>query len=185
MLKNYLASIPEQKRGLWLIRAHNGLRPSEARELNVQDYDFQRDTVTLRHSKKSGPRNEVELVTFSVDWEVAEWIHRWVDPRDAVRGYAPLFQNPDSYNDHHRWTPASERRVHVAACAEIGAYFKPNHCGRHAFGTHAMRRLKERTGAYDIAAVQKAMRHADPRTTQGYIDRDVIDIVHVLRPKGA
>jgi hypothetical protein len=34
-----------------------------------------------------------------------------------------------------------------------------------------------------LAAVEKAMRHADPRTTQGYIDRDVIDVVEVLRPR--
>jgi integrase len=109
---------------------------------------------------------------------VAEWIRAHVDPRDRLRGDVPLFVNPATGG---RWTQPSERRVHLAACEEIGAYFKPNHCGRHAFGTHALRRTKERGGSHDLAAVQKAMRHSDPRTTQGYIDRDVIDLVGVLR----
>jgi hypothetical protein len=75
------------------------------------------------------------------------------------------------------WSPSSERRVHVAACDSIGVYFRPNHVGRHAFGTHALKRTR------DIYAVQKVMRHADPRTTEGYIDREVVDIAHVPRPR--
>ena len=35
------------------------------------------------------------------------------------------------------------------------------------------------------AAIQKAMRHTDPRTTQRYIDRDQLDIVHVLRRRSS
>ena len=68
-------------------------------------------------------------------------------------------------------------RIHSATSQATGVYFRPDHCGRHAFGTHALQRTQ------DIAAVQKAMRHTDPRTTEGYIDREQLDIVHVLRPR--
>ena len=164
-LRRYLNAIPEAARGIFLIRAYNGLRMPEARALRVGSYDFERDTVTLRWSKTG------ELPTLPVDWEVAEWVRRWVDPRARLRD-APLFLNPRT---GEQWSYSSERRAHVAACGEIGTYYPMNHTGRHAFGTHAVQRSK------DIAAVQKAMRHSDPRTTAGYIDREQLDIVHVLR----
>ncbi len=139
----------------------------EARALRVGDYDPKQRTVSLRWSKTG------ELPTLPVDWEVADWIEQHVDLGQPFR---PLFRNPS--NDE-QWSYSSERRVHVAACNKIGTYYKMNHCGRHAFGTHAMGRTK------DIESVAKAMRHADVRTTRGYLDRDQLDIVHVLRqPRG-
>ena len=139
----------------------------EARALRVGDYDPRARTVKLRWSKTG------DLPTLPVDWEVAEWIEKWVDLNQPFR---PLFRNP---NNDEQWSYSSERRVHVAACKKLGTYYKMNHTGRHAFGTHAVVRTR------DLAAVQTAMRHADPRTTAGYIDREQLDIVRVLRRPGA
>ena len=176
-LAAYIEAIPELKRGLFLVRSYNGLRPSEARALNVQDYDFRKDILTLRHTKRTGRRGKAALVPIPADWEVAEWVHRWVDPKDALVGYLPLFRNSDSYNDHARWTPSSERRVHLTACTVIGTYFKPNEVGRKACATHALRRTR------DIHSVQKLLRHADPRTTERYAKLADDALVRVLRPR--
>ncbi len=64
-LRRYLDAIPEAARGIFLIRAYNGLRMPEARTLRVGSYNLERDTVTLRWSKTG------ELPTLPVDWEVA------------------------------------------------------------------------------------------------------------------
>ena len=79
------------------------------------------NVITLRHTKRTGKRGKAALVPIPADSEVAEWVHRWVDRKDALVRYLPLFRNSDSYNDHGRWTPSSERRVHLAACTVIGA----------------------------------------------------------------
>ena len=167
-LCRYLAAIPEAARGIFLIRAYNGLRMSEARALRVSDFDFERDVVTLRWVKAS--TGEADLPTMPVDYEVAEWVRKWINARDR---WGPLFRNPST---GEQWTYSSERRVHVEACKEIETYYRMNHTGRHAFGTHAM----ARTG--DPAKVQKAMRHASIVTTMGYVDREQLDIVQTLRP---
>ena len=118
------------------------------------------------------------LLTQAIELEVAEWIDRWVPKSERLRSNLPLFRNPGAKNKEKRWTPASERRVLLAAMAEAGAYFKPNELGRHAFGTHAAKR-----GAQAFA-LQKFMGHTDPRTTSRYIDLSGAALLDVLRPSG-
>ena len=84
-----------------------------------------------------------------MDWEVAEWIEEHVDLGQPFR---PLFRNPS--NDE-QWSYSSERRVHVAACNNIGTYYKMNHCGRHAFGTHAMSADSSQTSEVSATAATK------------------------------
>ena len=170
-LAAYLGLIPEVKRGLFLARSYNGLRPSEARALNVQDYDFRQHELTLSHTKTGEP------ATVPVDWEVGAWIEKHVAPGKAILGYWPLFRNEDAESSHGRWSPASERRVHLAACKALGVYFKPIEMGRKAAATHALRRTS------DIHSVQKLLRHADPRTTERYAKIGNRALVSVLRPK--
>ena len=159
--------LAEEARGLWLVRAYNGLRPSESQALQVRDYDRERKAITLRLTKTG------DLPTLPLDWEVTEWIEKWVD---FSQPFAPLFANPHT---GRAWKRTAEVDLHNAACLEIGTYFRPNHVGRHAFGTHAVKRTR------DLAAVQKAMRHASPKTTAGYLDREQLDIVKVLRRRDA
>ena len=86
-LAAYMKAIPEGLRGLFLVQSYNALRPIEACALNVQDYDARTRKLTLRHTKTGEP------ATVPVDWEVVEWIEKWVDPTKALLGYWPLFRN--------------------------------------------------------------------------------------------
>lgn len=76
---------------------------------------------------------------------------------------------------------ASERRLHERACDQLGVYFPPNHLGRRAALTHALRRTKENACHHDIDTIRKLAGHTDRKTTETYIDQDVIDVGHVLR----
>jgi integrase len=168
-LAAYLGFIPEARRGVFLAMSYNGLRPSEAMPLNVQDYKD--GLLTLRHTKTGLP------ATMPVDWELSEWIDKHVDPRKALLGYWPLFENPRAYSDHRRWTYSSMKRLHEAACRKLGVHFTMYECGRKAAATHALKRSS------DIHAVQKLLRHADPRTTERYAKLADQALVKVLRRK--
>lgn len=69
----YLAAIPNSARGLFLVRSRDGLRPSEARRLHIEDYDFERRELTIRLTKTEKGKRRIP-----VDWETAEWIENWV-----------------------------------------------------------------------------------------------------------
>ncbi len=151
-----------------------GLRPSEARRANVADYNFETNELTV-HGKGGRVRY------LPVDGEVARWVQERVDPkdrlRDAGRGPVPLFANPNGTTDDKRWIKASEGRVFLRACKEVGVKFKPNEALRHAFGTHAVNRgvALDRTGAY--------MGHTETKTTKRYAKLDTAGLVDVLRPR--
>ncbi len=180
-LERYIAAIPEDRRGLFLARSYNGLRPSEARRLNVGDYDFERNQIRIRSSKtRAGVR------TLEADWELADWMRRHVSPEARLDRSRPLFKNPSGQGDR-RWKQTSEVSLHQAACRAIGFQFKPNHAGRHAYGSHALRRAKQATGAHDLAALQRSLGHTDQRATLHYVDPEGIEVGHLLRirPKRA
>jgi integrase len=154
-----LKAIPWPKRGAFLARGYMGLRPSEAARANVDDYDFERSLLTV-HGKGGRVRY------LPADSEVARWIHEHHEPpallRDASAPLSPLFPNPDAVGPGKRWTPASARRVMLAAMKATKVRFKPNEALRHAFGTGAANRgvPLERVGSY--------LGHTDTRTTRRY-----------------
>lgn len=174
VLTRYLAAIPEEIRGLWLARSHDGLRPSEARRLRVGSYSWKTRAMSIEDSK-----TETGIRTFVVDWEVGDWLERHVPLADRLDPDAPLFRNPNAPDGWWKQTP--EVRVHRAACTAIGVYFPPNHAGRHAAATHMMRRTKAATGSYDIDAVKRKLGHVERSTTEGYIDQRVIEVGSVAR----
>lgn len=178
VLDRYLTAIPEEVRGLWLVRARDGLRPSEARKLRVSNYNWRTRMLTIEESK-----TETGQATFEVDWEVSDWLEKWVPAESRLVPDQYLFKNPRARDGRWRRTP--EVRVHDLACKAIGAYFPPNHCGRHAAATHMMQRSRERTGSHDIEAVRRKLRHRESSTTRGYIDQRVIEVggVSRIRPK--
>jgi integrase len=154
-----LAEIPWRKRGAFLARGYMGLRPSEAIRANVDDYDFDRDLLTVQ-----GKGGRVRYLP--ADGEVARWIHDQVEPpphlRDVTEPARPLFANPDAQGAEKRWTPASARRVMLQAMKAAGLKFKPNEALRHAFGTGAANR------GIEIERVGHYLGHTDPRTTKRY-----------------
>ena len=98
-----LSHIPEADRGIFLALAHLGLRPGEARALQVADY---RDgwlhvdkaaksksvSAEIRGTKTGKPKR------LPVSEELAEWIERHVDPAGRFSA-APLFPEPSHGSD--------------------------------------------------------------------------------------
>lgn len=174
MQDKILAAIPWELRGAFLARGYMGLRPSEARRANVEDYNFETGVLTV-HGKGGRVRY------LPADPEVARWVQENVNPRDrlrdANRGPVPIFANPRATGDDKRWTKASDRRVFLKACEAVGVEFKPNEALRHAFGTQAVNRgvSLDRTGAY--------MGHTETKTTQRYAKLDTTGLSDVLRPR--
>jgi integrase len=180
-LARYLAAIPEQIRGLWLIRGYDGLRPSEARRLNVANYDWRTRVLAIEDSK-----TETGIRTFEVDWEVGEWLDRWVELEQRMDRERPLFVHPGAAD--LRWKRTPEVRVHDQASRDSDLVngdgkplFAPNHMGRHAAATHMMARTKTRTGAHDIDAVKRKLGHRERSTTETYVDSRVIEIGSLAR----
>jgi integrase len=93
-----IAAIPKSRRGAFLA-ARLGVRPGEARALNVSDYDFATGTLTIAAAMKgpcsSAPRRttkERNARRIIVDAELREWIAEFVDPAGALTA-SPLFVN--------------------------------------------------------------------------------------------
>jgi integrase len=179
VVERVLAEIPEEERGIFLVRSYMGLRPSEARRLNVSDLRVRTDPdlsdayINLPPSKtKTNKARKLQLHP-----EVAGWL---VAHRDLERfGGEPLFTNPDADNAEHRWMPGSERRaLERAYKAAKVAWIKPNEFGRHFFATHAVSDLQA-----DIFPVQAWLGHTDPKTTQRYAKMRPIPIARILDPK--
>lgn len=180
-LERYLQAIPEPIRGLWLIRGYDGLRPSEARRLNISNYDWRTRAIAIEDTK-----TENGVRTFEVDWEVSEWLDRHVPAEARLDGARPLFINPGSPSG--RWRRTAEVRIHDQAALEAGLVdgtgrplFAPNHMGRHAAATHMMARTKARFGAHDIDAVKRKLGHAERSTTETYIDPRIIEVASIAR----
>jgi len=154
-----LAAIPAEKRGVFLARGLMGLRPSEAARANVEDYDFDRDLLTV-HAKGGRVR------FLPAPKLVAAWIHehtaRPSHLRDTDAPPVPLFVNPKATNPEGRWTPASARRVMLDAYEKTGQKYKPNEALRHAMATDAVNRGvgMDRVGHY--------LGHSSQKTTQRY-----------------
>jgi len=71
--------------------------------------------------------------------------------------------------------------LRAAACKAAGAYFPPNHIGRPAAITHGLKRTKQAAGHYDLEALRKFAGQTDRKTTETYVDQQVIEVGHVLR----
>jgi integrase len=174
-----MSHIPEEMRGIFLIRSRMGFRPIEARRLNAADLrSGSRDDLLDAHialpprsaKKKKGRKLQLHP-------EVASWL---IEHGDLERfGAKPLFTNPNAYNAEGRWMEGSERRVLVKAYGDAGVmHIKPNEMGRHFFGTHAVNDLEA-----DIYPVQSWLGHTDPKTTERYAQMRPIPIARILDPK--
>jgi len=166
-----LDEIPEEIRGLWLARSLAGLRPSEARRLDVSDYRRGVLHIPAAKAKTSRPRS---LDLSAVAPELDAWI---LAHRAHAFGAEPLFSNPRG--DTPRWTESSERRVWLRAlkAAQV-EHVKPNEGGRHAFATHE---IAEGTDPY---AVKDWLGHTTLATTERYKSVTAVSLARRMRPSG-
>lgn len=192
VLERYIALIPEDRRGIFLARSYDGLRPSEARRVTVGDYDFRSRVLFIerKHTKTPAGVRAIE-----VDDELGDWLERWVPLTERFNADRPLFINPNQFRPNvlaskrasarlrgepepittGAWEEDAETSVHKKACRKLGIYYPPNVMGRHSAATHALRRTRERFGTYDIEAVRRMLGHREARTTLRYVDANVID----------
>ena len=169
-----IQAIPDElSRGLWLARTLAGLRPAEARRLDVRHYDFSSGDLKIptRHRTKKGRR----LPLPGVADELVEWLERH---RRGAMGAEPLFPNPRAEKKSAgRWLPHAERLCWVAACAAAGVeYCEPNAAGRHAFLTH------EANEGTDIYAMRDWAGHVTVATTERYIGLSTSRLARRMRP---
>lgn len=160
-VRRVLDVIPEEIRGLWLGHTLAGLRPAEARRLDVGDYDFESGELFIPPSKCKTKRGRC-LPIREVAPELDEWLSRW---RSEAMKAEPLFPNPRAYKKSLlRWLEHAERNVWRSACDTAGVeYVEPNAAGRHAFATHEIN--EELT---DKHAVRDWLGHTSLATTERY-----------------
>ena len=159
-----LAAIPIEHRGIFLARSYMGLRPSEARRLDVADLrDGDRALQVLARKSKKRKQRLLALPEPVRAWFREPVVIKAFGALEKRFGAEPLFPNPRARNEAHRWTEKPEWEAFKAACRAAGVpEFKPNESGRHFFGTEHV------NAGVDVFAVQAWLGHSDIATTQRY-----------------
>jgi integrase len=139
-----LQTMPENERGIFLAMALMGLRPGEARALDVADVHDGWLTVDravkgkgasspIRGTKTGKPK------TLPMPEDVSAWIERNVATAGRLVR-APLFPNPSTGN---RWNHQALNRAWNRAVAAAGLPAVPLYEGtKHSFATEAIRRRR-------------------------------------------
>jgi integrase len=154
-----LAQMPDDERGIYLVLAHMGLRPGEARALDVGDLREGR-LVVSKAMKGLGPDARI-LGTKTGDRRrlplppaVSRWFAEHPPPAEG-----PLFLNLKTGT---RWSHWALRDRWVEAAKKAGVKAGLYEGRKHSFATAAL----DRTG--NERAVQECLGHADPRSTRLY-----------------
>ncbi len=174
-----LTAIAEEERGIFLALAHLGLRPGEARALEVADYHNGWLTVdkAVKGSHGSAPIRGTKtgnVKHLPVGGPLAAWIDRHVNLRDRL-ARKPLFFNPRT---GRRWSHWALRDRWIRAAQSVGIEGVRLYEGtKHTMATDAVRRgVTER-------ALQTFLGHRDVRSTRQYARLSDDALVSVLRPR--
>jgi len=172
-----LRQIPEPERGIFLALCDLGLRPGEARALEVGDAGDGWLTVSRAckgHGADApiGPTKSGKTKRLPLSQELAEWIARHVDPSGRLTR-APLFVNPRTET---RWGHWSLRDAWLRAARAIGlGGVKFYEATKHTMATAAIARgVNERV-------LQRVLGHADSRSTRRYAQLADSALIQVLR----
>ncbi|MCP4004738.1 MAG: site-specific integrase [bacterium] len=163
------AEIPIPKLGIFLARSRMGLRPSEARRLDVSDLKLGQGggiagaylLIPARKSKKKRYR------MLNVPEDLAAWFSHpeVVTAFEQISrrfGREPLFRNPNGYGDG-RWKETSEKRALAKAFQAAGVEpIRPNEMGRQFFATEQV------NAGESIYAVKALLGHSDIKNTERY-----------------
>ena len=175
------AAIPEADRGIFLALGTLGLRPSEARALEVADL---RDGWLSIDKKCAGQGVDAPVVqgtktsfarTLPIGEELAAWIGKHV-PREARLERRRLFVLSSTSAP---WSHSSLADYWRDACEKVGVRGVSLYPGtKHTFATDAdARGVRERD-------LQAMLGHADPKSTRIYAQLRPDALVRVLRRKG-
>jgi len=138
-----------------------GLRRSEIVALDLDDYDGDRQTVTVRHGKGNKDR------IVGLNTGAAPSLAAWLDVRGSDPG--PLF-----YPSNGRGRDLVPRRMSAQAVYDL-CRSRAKKAGTKRFSPHDLRRTfvgDMMDAGADIVSVQKLAGHASPSTTARYDRRD-------------
>jgi len=172
-----LDAIPEARRGIFLAMAHLGLRPGEARALDVADVRDGWVTIDKAVKGCSG-RSEIRGTKtgkgrrLPVGEDLLAWIERHVKPAGRLTR-APLFTSSRG----RRWSHWGLLEAWRTACDAAGVPRVKLYEGtKHTMATDVIRRgVPER-------ALQTFLGHSDLRSTRRYARMADEALLAVLRP---
>jgi len=172
-----LAAIPEDCLGIFYAMGLMGLRPGEARALEISDW--QDGWLIIDKAVKGGASTAPIRGTktgkakrLPVPDTLQHWIENYVDSKDRLLG-GLLFPNPRTGRVWNYWTL---REVWMKACGSVGVSISLYEGTKHTFATDAIRRgVQERH-------LQAFLGHADVRSTRRYARLSEHALVDVLRP---
>ena len=160
-----LDAIPEAARGIHLAMGTMGLRPGEARALEVRHVDLERGELLVEQAMKgNGPESPIGPTKTNTkrDVPLSNALRTWLGQHLAedAEPDAPLFTNPNTSN---RWSHWAVRDAWLSACDAAGVRRVKLYEGtKHSMATAAKSR-----GA-DDRAIAAVLGHSDLRSTARY-----------------
>jgi len=175
-----LDAIPWDRRGAFLA-CRLGIRPGEVRALDLGDFDGEKILVSKAvkgpnaHAPVRGTKSRTIRPVYP-DAPLLEWL-RWrgdpVAPGERIQGRMPLFPNPSARNREKRWIANALREEWNRACREVGVRVRMYEGTKHSSASAALR------SGTTLERVQRALGHADRRSTERYAkldDQAVVDV---------
>ena len=159
-------------------------RPGELRALNVSDYDFKTQTVTVRHAMDGDTNTAGRKATKEDDVRVrpvsdrtAAWLDAHTPSEERLIGSRPLFVNPDGRSAPGGRYNAQALRLgwHRAADSAGLGHVRMYEGTKHSTLTEGRRR------GLPLDQLQKAAGHKDARSTEIYAELAQEQATRVLR----
>ena len=174
-----LDAIPLERRGIFLLMATTGVRPQEARAVQLRDihdpwmeirraFKGQHAHDEVGELKTARGKRKV-LITDDLD----HWLREFVYGRRI--GSAWVFENP-SPQATGPWTGNALRRAWVTAIKAAGVRYVKPYAIKHSYATECAER-----GAGDFE-LMIALGHTDVRSTHGYVQRTREKMTKLTRP---
>lgn len=168
-----LDAIPEHRRGIFLCMALMGVRPNEARALQVQDYENPTGhdgwLVVRRACKGPNLKDPIrgtktrKIRRLPMPEELQIWIALYVHATEPTH---LLFPNP-AVQPNTIHTHRSLYDVWRTACKKVGVKVSLYEGCKHAFATDAVNN-GDGGGGVPLPVLQKYLGHSDIRSTERY-----------------
>ena len=179
-----LEAIPEERRGAFLAMSFLGMRPNEARAVQVVDLEADVEGVWLVVRRSAlGPAASSGIKEFTknrrlpkrlpIRGALAEWIDEHVDPRSRLQS-ALLFPNPATGT---MWGHEALRKTWRRGCKVAGCDVALYNGTKHTLGANL-----KREGVED-RLLQKLFGHAALESVRRYApiaDSSLVDVVDLL-----
>jgi len=166
-----LAAIPWERRGLFLCKATEALRLSEARALEIGDYEGGnlrivkviqgkgRAERVQPHTKNRSVRVKEIWSAELIDW--LDWRLAQSTPEARLRGEVALFPNPTARNASKRWGISPAEREWKRACDAVGIRVSLQEGTRHCILTKLGQEMPQ-------LVLQAFSGHRDARSLKHY-----------------